>query len=50
MTFTVIKLDANRWQLTSPYGDNLAVYPTCKAAKNCGRLLAGWAGRVVVAR
>lgn len=48
MTYLVQKLDAKRWQITSPYGDNLGVHTTRKGAVTAARLLAGWRGNVVI--
>ena len=48
MTYLVERIDAGRWQLTSPFGTNLGVYPTRSAAKTAGALLAGWRGSVEV--
>jgi hypothetical protein len=46
--YVVARIAADRWQLSSPYGDNLSVYRSRKAAVTAGRLIAGWRGRVVV--
>lgn len=46
--YVVTSIASDRWQLSSPYGDNLNVYRSRKAAVTAGRLLAGWRGHVVV--
>ena len=48
MTYSVARIASDRWQLTSPHGDNLGVHRTRRAAVTVGRALAGWRGRVVV--
>ncbi len=46
--YVVTGIASDRWQLSSPYGDNLSVHRSRKAAVTAGRLIAGWRGRVVV--
>lgn len=48
MTYAVEKIAADRWQIMSPFGDNLGVERTRKAAVAIARMLAGWRGSVVV--
>lgn len=48
MTYLVTRIASDRWQLSSPFGTNLGVHRTRKAAVTVGRALAGWRGRVVV--
>lgn len=48
MTYSVVRLASDRWQLCSPYGDNMAVFKTRRSAVTHARALAGWRGRVVV--
>jgi hypothetical protein len=48
--YTVKRLAGHRWALYSPHGDKLNVLPSRQRAVTVGRLLAGWRGRVVVAK
>lgn len=49
MAYTVTKIDAGRWQVTSPEGTNLGVKATRRAALTLARALAGWRFKVELA-